>query len=603
MRRFIPGGKRRALVAVLAMALSVGAVPVLASPAGADEAMTLRSVWFETRPWNGAVPSSASSAVATFNGLPTGSGGYCATQVAALAGASNQTVCEGTNSWIGYHASMAFDVAAAGQWRFRLGPDFGGGGALLVDGAPIDFHSYDSWWGFSWENPAVIFQGSINLGVGNHVFELYGFDDCCDGPWGAQLQAPGGEWTDIAGVSTTPSLRPQTIVFGSNPPPAPQVGDTYQVATTGGASGQPVVLSLGAGAGSVCTLSGSTVTRLRAGTCTILANQAGVTEIYSPAAEASQSWTTPDEAPSVAVTGVDDGGTYEIHAVPAAACAVSDTEDGVVPVTPLLSAVDGPKAAFGIGSQTATCTYTDQGSNTGTATATYTIVDTIRPTLAGSPTSAANGAGWYHGPVTIHWTATDAGTGIATPPADSVIDAEGAALVASTTVADNAGNTTTADSPSVAIDRTAPSVTYTGVTTYTVDQTVSIGCTASDTLSGLASNTCANVQGPASGFNAGDNTRSATATDKAGNVGSTSVTFRVTVTFDSLCTLSVRYADGALGNSLCAKLSAAAASAARGNTKAKANQLDAYRNEVSAQSGKKLTVAEAATLTRLSNLL
>jgi hypothetical protein len=168
---------------------------------------------------------------------------------------------------------------------------------------------------------------------------------------------------------------------------------------------------------------------------------------------------------------------------------------------------------------------------------------------------------------------------------------------------DAAGNQESAGSIGVKVDTTDPLVTYTGATSYTVDQTVSIHCTASDTLSGLASADCVDVQGSATGFNPGDNTRSATATDNAGNVRSKSVTFRVTATFDSLCTLSVRYADGALGNSLCAKLNAAESSAARGNTKAKGNQLDAYRNEVRAQSGKKLTVAEAATLIRLSNLL
>jgi hypothetical protein len=366
MRRLVGGPARRVLVAVLAMAVAVVALPTLGSAASASDAMTLRSVWFETRESRWQIPTSAMDAVAIFNGLTPG-GPYCATQVAALAGASNQVVCGGTDSNVAYHASLQFDVAIAGDWSFRLGPDFGLGGALLVDGSPIDFRSDDIWWGLSWDDPSQIFQGTINLGVGTHVFELYGADGCCDGPWGAQLKAPGADWTDIAGVSTEPALRPQTIVFGSTPPVSTAAGTAYTVVATGGASGRPVVLSIGTGAGTACSLSGSTVTRLRpSGTCTILANQDGVPNIYSPADEASQPWSPP---------------------------------------------------------------------------------------------------------------------------------------------------------------------------------------------------------------------------------------------FDSLCALSVRYSEGQLGNSLCAKLSAAAASAARGNVKTKGNQLDAYRNEVAAQSGKKLTTGEAATLTRLSLLL
>ena len=168
---------------------------------------------------------------------------------------------------------------------------------------------------------------------------------------------------------------------------------------------------------------------------------------------------------------------------------------------------------------------------------------------------------------------------------------------------DEAGNAEAVKTLVVKVDTTKPVVTYTGSTSYTVDQIVSITCTATDSLSGVASSTCVNVNGAADTFAIGTHTRSATATDNAGNVGSGSVTFRVSVTFDSLCNLSVRYSGGTLGDSLCAKLAAAEASAARGNTKAKGNQLDAFRNEVSAQSGKKLTAAEAATLIRLSNLL
>jgi hypothetical protein len=93
-------------------------------------------------------------------------------------------------------------------------------------------------------------------------------------------------------------------------------------------------------------------------------------------------------------------------------------------------------------------------------------------------------------------------------------------------------------------DTTAPTVTYGGnAGTYTVDQQVSIACAAADEPqgSGIASTTCADVTGPAAGFGLGTHAFSATATDNAGNTGSGSGQFTVTVTPASLCALTGRY--------------------------------------------------------------
>jgi hypothetical protein len=96
-------------------------------------------------------------------------------------------------------------------------------------------------------------------------------------------------------------------------------------------------------------------------------------------------------------------------------------------------------------------------------------------------------------------------------------------------------------------DTTAPVVTYgANAGTYTVDQQVNIACTATDEPrgSGIASTTCADVTGPADGFGLGTHEFGATATDGAGNVGSGSVGFAVTVTPGSLCNLTRRFAHG-----------------------------------------------------------
>ena len=97
-----------------------------------------------------------------------------------------------------------------------------------------------------------------------------------------------------------------------------------------------------------------------------------------------------------------------------------------------------------------------------------------------------------------------------------------------------------------------------------------------------------------------------TCSTTGGNVISSGPTasFTVQVTFDSLCRLTKQFVSNAgVSESLCAKLNAAKAAAARGNGSAKAGALRAYTNEASAQSGKALTFEEAAVLAQLARAL
>ena len=78
--------------------------------------------------------------------------------------------------------------------------------------------------------------------------------------------------------SATSSLLPQTITFTKSPPSSRHVGDTFTVAATGGASGNPVTFSKGASSTSGCTVNSSTgriTFNAPAGTCIVDANQAG----------------------------------------------------------------------------------------------------------------------------------------------------------------------------------------------------------------------------------------------------------------------------------------------------------------------------------------
>ncbi len=232
--------------------------------------------------------------------------------------------------------------------------------------------------------------------------------------------------------------------------------------------------------------------------------------------------------------------------------------------------------------------------------------DTTPPAAAPTQSPAANGAGWNSSDVTVNWNWTDTGSGIdaSNCTTSSTSTGEGAGMLLTATCSDNAGNVGSA-TYTVNVDKTAPVVSYSGnAGTYSVDQSVAISCSASDALSGVASSSCAGVSGPAWSFGPGSHTFSASATDNAGNTGSGSTSFTVTVDATSLCALVQQFSTKAgIANSLCAKLNAAAAAAARGQANAKANIIGAFDNEVAAQSGKALTAAQATLLTQLAAAL
>ena len=109
-----------------------------------------------------------------------------------------------------------------------------------------------------------------------------------------------------AGIVDSAGLTTQTIAFGAAP--TVLVGMTGSVSATGGGSGNPVTFS--SQTASVCTVSGNTVTGVTAGTCTVVANQAGNAN-YGAAPQITQTITVGKgvqtiafgTAPSVAVGG------------------------------------------------------------------------------------------------------------------------------------------------------------------------------------------------------------------------------------------------------------------------------------------------------------
>lgn len=222
----------------------------------------------------------------------------------------------------------------------------------------------------------------------------------------------------------------------------------------------------------------------------------------------------PNTKPTVVVDGVTDGTTYEIGKVPAATCAVTDTEDGNSEQAAALSG----GLSHGLGSQTATCDYTDEGGLTAeTKTATYTIADHGDPTVSSALNPAApNGTnGWYTRDVEVDFSCGDeGGSGIETCTGDTTLG-EGEDRSATGTATDWAGNTSSKTVTGIDVDATPPTVALQGgpaASYHFGNDPAAPTCEASDALSGIAS--CVVTGG---GTAVGSHTYTATAVDNAGN--------------------------------------------------------------------------------------
>jgi hypothetical protein len=177
----------------------------------------------------------------------------------------------------------------------------------------------------------------------------------------------------------------------------------------------------------------------------------------------------------------------------------------------------------------------DLAGNTGTDSVTVRVDKTV-PTIAGAVSSGTLGSnGWYVGPVTVHFTCADQGSvqaGVAVCPADVVLSTDGSNQSASGTVTDRAGNNASATVVGIGIDSAKPQLAVNGARAiYTLGETPSLSCTATDGGSGLDGPCSISVTG---GTPSGVGTFSYTATarDNAGNTATLTGSYRVIYRFD-----------------------------------------------------------------------
>jgi hypothetical protein len=174
----------------------------------------------------------------------------------------------------------------------------------------------------------------------------------------------------------------------------------------------------------------------------------------------------------------------------------------------------------------------DIAGNRGTDSATVRL-DKTPPLISGQATTAPAASGWYSGPVRVHFTCSDALSGIAVCPDDVTFTANGTNST-TRTATDIAGNTASVTVAGIKIDQEPPTITDNGVANggiYTLGAVPQASCSATDSFSGLAGGCAVTVTGGiANGVGSYDYT--ATATDNAGNKSTITGKYSVRYRFD-----------------------------------------------------------------------
>ena len=208
---------------------------------------------------------------------------------------------------------------------------------------------------------------------------------------------------------------------------------------------------------------------------------------------------------------------------------------------------------------------------------------------------------------TVTYTFSDGGSGIDQASGDlgpHVLTGEGQGLSDSGLAVDLAGNSASYTVTGISIDKTAPDITIVvpeDGAEYVLLEEVLASWSASDTLSGMASTTAPVADGTAIDTSTeGSILFEVVATDTAGNISSVTHSYTVLSPAEAAGNMVQTVADldlpaGAEG-SLTAKLDAAIAALDRGSDKAAVNNLNAFKNYVRAQSGKKINESDADTL-------
>lgn len=258
-------------------------------------------------------------------------------------------------------------------------------------------------------------------------------------------------------------------------------------------------------------------------------------------------------------------------------------------------------STFPIGVTTVTCTATDAAANSASASFTIRVRDTTAPAISGVPPSQTLEATDPNGAAAT-WAAPTSSDLVSGAVAVSCSPAAGSTFPLGTTAVtcsatDGAGSSASASFTVSVGDSTAPTLTLPA--NITVDATspagaaVSFAATAADVVDGAVTVACT----PASGstFAIGSTLVHCTAADSRGNT--VAGTFGVTVRAATEMATNLANIANAYGFTQSEKLLRSVLSKASSNVTAACNDLRAFMNQVSAQTGKKLTAVQAGEMT------
>ncbi|XEC94795.1 LamG-like jellyroll fold domain-containing protein [Paenibacillus tarimensis] len=223
--------------------------------------------------------------------------------------------------------------------------------------------------------------------------------------------------------------------------------------------------------------------------------------------------------------------------------------------------------------------------------------------------------GWYTSPVTVTLSpakiaeySLDGGNTWLAYSEPVILDQEGTHQVQYRRTVDT-GETSSLE---VKIDLTAPQVTVTGDTYFTIDQDILITCSAIDTVSGVTYLPCEAplLQIKAFTLESGQHTVTATAEDEAGHQTTVTHTFTVTATIDSLKNVTNAFLQEtddkswkSVAESYNNKLDLAKEKADSGKIEAARGIIDGYIDQVRDQAGKFFTHEQAEILIRWAQIV
>jgi len=129
---------------------------------------------------------------------PTGA--YCKKSMTSFASFSDQQTCGGPNGNIGYKMELFWTQDCTKDAWFRIGFDWGNGGAIVLDDVIKTLVVQDipnNWWGGSWSSASGVSTIHASITPGSHTLQFYGFEPCCDGGASIQYSTDGTTWQAV----------------------------------------------------------------------------------------------------------------------------------------------------------------------------------------------------------------------------------------------------------------------------------------------------------------------------------------------------------------------------------------------------------------------